>query len=138
GFYFEGVLCAVFSINDKYVFTGSLDKTIKVWDVSTGCLLYIQFVYSPVIKMMPHKDGFVAVSQHGSFIKEGFRCPDALQPGYNPLRNFRAHYRVTSREKSLNAPHTVINELPDYNPAQFNFIGIGLMKSKPSNTCVLL
>ncbi|KAI2659286.1 NACHT domain- and WD repeat-containing protein 1 [Labeo rohita] len=138
GFYFEGVLCAVFSINDKYVFTGSLDKTIKVWDVSTGCLLYIQFVYSPVIKMMPHKDGFVAVSQHGSFIKEGFHCPDALQPGYNPLRNFRAHYRVTSRVKSLNAPHTVISELPDYNPAQFNFIGIGLMKSKPSNTCVLL
>uniref|UniRef100_A0A673LBW1 NACHT domain- and WD repeat-containing protein 1-like n=1 Tax=Sinocyclocheilus rhinocerous TaxID=307959 RepID=A0A673LBW1_9TELE len=138
GFYFEGVLCAVFSINDKYVFTGSLDKTIKVWDVCSGCLLYVQFVYSPVIKMMPHKDGFVAVSQHGSFIKEGFRCPDTLKPGYNPLRIFRAQYRVTSREKSLNAPHTVINELPDYNPAQFNFIGIGLMKSKPSNTCVLL
>ncbi|XP_059385042.1 NACHT domain- and WD repeat-containing protein 1 [Carassius carassius] len=138
GFYFEGVLCAVFSINDKYVFTGSLDKTIKVWDVCSGCLLYVQFVYSPVIKMMPHKDGFVAVSQHGSFIKEGFRCPDTLKPGYNPLRVFRAHYRVTSREKSLNAPHTVINELPDYNPAQFNFIGIGLMKSKTSNTCVLL
>uniref|UniRef100_A0A672SHW8 NACHT and WD repeat domain containing 1 n=1 Tax=Sinocyclocheilus grahami TaxID=75366 RepID=A0A672SHW8_SINGR len=132
------VLCAVFSINDKYVFTGSLDKTIKVWDVCSGCLLYVQFVYSPVIKMMPHKDGFVAVSQHGSFIKEGFCCPDTLKPGYNPLRIFRAHYRVTSREKSLNAPHTVINELPDYNPAQFNFIGIGLMKSKPSNTCVLL
>ncbi|XP_067288484.1 NACHT domain- and WD repeat-containing protein 1 [Pseudorasbora parva] len=138
GFYFEGVLCAVFSINDKYVFTGSLDKTIKVWDVSSGCLLYIQFVYSPVIKMMPHKDGFLAVSQHGSFIKEGFRCPDSVKPGYNPLRNFRAHYRVTSREKSLNAPHTEIKMLPDYNPAQFNFIGIGLMKTKPSNTCILL
>uniref|UniRef100_A0A673NCA7 NACHT domain- and WD repeat-containing protein 1-like n=1 Tax=Sinocyclocheilus rhinocerous TaxID=307959 RepID=A0A673NCA7_9TELE len=138
GFYFEGVLCAVFSINDKYIFTGSLDKTIKVWDVSSGSLLYIQFVYSPVIKMMPHKDGFVAMSRHGSFIKEGFRCPDTLKPGYNPLRNFRAHYRVTSREKNLNAPHTVINELPDYNPAQFNFISIGLIKSKPSNTCALL
>ncbi|XP_051531266.1 NACHT domain- and WD repeat-containing protein 1 [Myxocyprinus asiaticus] len=136
GFYFEGVLCAVFSKNDKYVFTGSLDKTIKVWDVSNGCLLYIQYVYSPVIKMMPHKDGFVAVSQHGSFIKEGFRCPDSLKPGYNPLQNFRAHYRVTSREKSLNAPHTVVNELPEYNPAQFSFIG--MMKTKPSNTCVLL
>nr|XP_002663751.3 NACHT domain- and WD repeat-containing protein 1 isoform X2 [Danio rerio] len=138
GFYFEGVLCAVFSINDKYVFTGSLDKTVKVWDVSSGCLLYIQYVYSPVIRMMPHKDGFVAVSQHGSFIKEGFRCPDSLKPGYNPLRNFQVHYKVTSRDKSLNVPHSVINELPDYNPAQFNFIGIGLIKSKPSNTCVLL
>ncbi|XP_077058882.1 NACHT domain- and WD repeat-containing protein 1 [Siphateles boraxobius] len=138
GFYFEGVLCAVFSINDKYVFTGSLDKTIKVWDVSSGCLLYIQYVYSPVIKLMPHKDGFVAVSQHGSFIKEGFRCPDSLKPGYNPLCNFRAHYQVTSREKSLNASHTEINMLPDYNPAQINFIGIGLMKTKSSNTCILL
>lgn len=136
GFYFEGVLCAVFAINDKYVFTGSLDKTIKVWDVGTGCLLYIQLVYSPVIKMMAHKDGFVAMSQHGSFIKEGFRCPDSLKPGYNPLRNFRAHYRVTSREKSQSVPHTVINDLQDYNPAQFNFIG--MMKSKPSNTCVVL
>lgn len=87
--------------------------------------------------MDKHKDGFVAMSQHGSFIKEGFRCPDTLKPGYNPLRNFRAHYRVTSREKNLNAPHTVINELPDYNPAQFNSIGMGLMKSKPSNTCVV-
>ncbi|KAA0707921.1 NACHT domain- and WD repeat-containing protein 1 [Triplophysa tibetana] len=136
GFYFEGVLCAVFSINDKYVFTGSLDKTIKVWDVGTGGLLYIQLVYSPVIKMMAHKDGFVAMSQHGSFIKEGFSCPDSLKPEYNPLRNFRAHYRVTSREKSQSVPHTVINDLQDYNPAQFNFIG--MMKSKPSNTCVVL
>ncbi|KAK1805804.1 hypothetical protein P4O66_012851, partial [Electrophorus voltai] len=34
-FYFEGVLCAAFSVNDKYVFTGSRDKTIKVWDVAT-------------------------------------------------------------------------------------------------------
>ncbi|XP_073731920.1 NACHT domain- and WD repeat-containing protein 1 [Misgurnus anguillicaudatus] len=137
GFYFEGVLCAVFSTNDKYVFTGSLDKTIKVWDVATGCLLYIQFVYSPVIKMMSCNDGFIAVSQHGSFIKEGFRCPDILKPGHNPLPNFRAHYRVTSREKSqIAAPHTVIRDIPDYNPAQFNFIG--MMKTKPSNTCALL
>lgn len=104
----------------------------------TGCLLYIQYVYSPVIKMMPHKDGFVAVSQHGSFIKEGFRCPDSLKPGYNPLCNFRVHYQVTSRKKSLNAPHTEINMLPDYNPAQLNFIGIGSMKTKQSNTCVIL
>lgn len=101
-----------------------------------GCLLYIQLVYSPVIKMMAHKDGFVAMSQHGSFIKESFCCPDSLKPKYNPLRNFRAHYRVTSREKSQSLPHTVINDLQDYNPAQFNFIG--MMKSKPSNTCVVL
>ncbi|XP_072516937.1 NACHT domain- and WD repeat-containing protein 1 [Salminus brasiliensis] len=136
GFYFEGVLCAAFSVNDKYVFTGSRDKTIKVWDVATGSLLYIQYVYAAIVKITPFKDGFVAASQLGSFIKEGFRCPETLAPGYNPLRNFRAHYRVTSREKILEPPHTSLNGVMNYNPAQFNFMG--MFKTKQSNTCVLL
>ncbi|KAF5909987.1 NACHT domain- and WD repeat-containing protein 1 [Clarias magur] len=136
GFYFEGILCAAFSVNDKYVFTGSRDKTIKVWDVSTGSLLYIQYVYAAVIRITPYKDGFVAISQLGSFIKEGFRCPNTLSQGYNPLRNFRAHYRVTSREKSGEAPHSVTTGLHNYNPAQFNFMNI--IKTKQSSTCVLL
>ncbi|XP_066504213.1 NACHT domain- and WD repeat-containing protein 1 [Hoplias malabaricus] len=134
GFYFEGVMCAAFSVNDKYVFTGSRDKTIKVWDVATGSLLYIQFVYAAIIKISPFKDGFVAVSQLGSYIKEGFHCPDSLIPGYNPLRNFRAHYRVTSREKNRDPPHTCLKG--EYNPAQFNFMS--MLKSRESNTCVLL
>ncbi|XP_060734898.1 NACHT domain- and WD repeat-containing protein 1 [Tachysurus vachellii] len=136
GFYFEGILCAAFSVNDKYVFTGSRDKTIKVWDVFSGSLLYIQYVYAAVIKITPNKDGFVAISQLGSFIKEGFHCPNTLTQGYNPLRNFRAHYRVTSREKSLEAPHSVITGIHTYNPAQFNFVSI--LKTKQSNTCVIL
>ncbi|KAK3561676.1 hypothetical protein QTP86_012485 [Hemibagrus guttatus] len=136
GFYFEGILCAAFSVNDKYIFTGSRDKTIKVWDVFTGSLLYIQYVYAAVIRITPDKDGFVAISQLGSFIKEGFHCPNTLTHGYNPLRNFRAHYRVTSREKSLEAPHSVITGLHNYNPAQFNFMSI--LKTKQSSTCVLL
>ncbi|XP_053539257.1 NACHT domain- and WD repeat-containing protein 1 [Ictalurus punctatus] len=136
GFYFEGILCAAFSVNDKYVFTGSRDKTIKVWDVSTGSLLYIQYVYAAVIRIAPYKDGFVAISQLGSFIKEGFHCPNTLTQGYNPLRNFRAHYRVTSREKSLETPHSEITGLYGYNPAQFNFMSI--LKTKQSSTCVLL
>ncbi|KAI4904217.1 hypothetical protein NFI96_031748, partial [Prochilodus magdalenae] len=137
GFYFEGVTCAAFSVNDKYVFTGSRDKTIKVWDVASGSLLYIQYVYAAVIKITPFKDGFVAISQLGSFIREGFRCPDALTQGYNPLRNFRAHYRVTSREKTLDTPHTFLKG--DYNPAQFNFMSLLKAKqSSSSNTCVLL
>uniref|UniRef100_A0AAY5EIB3 AAA+ ATPase domain-containing protein n=1 Tax=Electrophorus electricus TaxID=8005 RepID=A0AAY5EIB3_ELEEL len=135
-FYFEGVLCAAFSVNDKYVFTGSRDKTIKVWDVATGCLLYIQYVYATIMKITPYKDGFVAISQHGSYIKEGFRCPDSLSPSYNPLRNFRAHYRVTSREKVLERPHSYLKGVHDYNPAQFNFMN--MLKMKQSNTCVLL
>uniref|UniRef100_A0A4W4HRE4 NACHT domain-containing protein n=1 Tax=Electrophorus electricus TaxID=8005 RepID=A0A4W4HRE4_ELEEL len=117
-FYFEGVLCAAFSVNDKYVFTGSRDKTIKVWDVATGCLLYIQYVYATIMKITPYKDGFVAISQHGSYIKEGFRCPDSLSPSYNPLRNFRAHYRVTSREKVLERPHSYLKGVHDYNPLE--------------------
>ncbi|KAL6469272.1 hypothetical protein MHYP_G00227960 [Metynnis hypsauchen] len=137
GFYFEGVMCAAFSVNDKYVFTGSRDKTIKVWDVATGSLLYIQYVYAAVIKITPFKDGFIAISQLGSYIKEGFHCPDALTPGYNPLRNFRAHYRVTSREKTLDPPHTFLKG--DYNPAQFNFMNMFKTKqAKSTNTCVLL
>lgn len=38
GFFFEGVLCAAFSDNDQWVFTGSKDRTVKVWDVATGTL----------------------------------------------------------------------------------------------------
>ncbi|XP_036443049.1 NACHT domain- and WD repeat-containing protein 1 [Colossoma macropomum] len=137
GFYFEGVMCAAFSVNDKYVFTGSRDKTIKVWDVATGSLLYIQYVYAAAIKITPFKDGFIAISQLGSYIKEGFHCPDALTPGYNPLRNFRAHYRVTSREKTLDPPHTFLKG--DYNPAQFNFMSMFKTKqAKSSNSCVVL
>lgn len=104
--------------------------------VVLGSLLYIQYVYAAVIRIAPYKDGFVAISQLGSFIKEGFHCPNTLTQGYNPLRNFRAHYRVTSREKSLETPHSEITGLYGYNPAQFNFMSI--LKTKQSSTCVLL
>lgn len=36
GFFFEGVLSAAFSDSDQFVFTGSKDRTVKVWDVATG------------------------------------------------------------------------------------------------------
>ncbi|XP_030640015.1 NACHT domain- and WD repeat-containing protein 1 [Chanos chanos] len=135
GFCFEGAVCASFSVNDKYVFTGSLDRTVKVWEVSSGTLLCVQFVYSPVVRMMSYKDGFVAVSQSGCFVREGFRCPDNISREHNPLQNFRAHYTVKSRLKTQNPPHTVIDTL-DYNPAQFNFTSV--FKTQPSNTCSLL
>ncbi|XP_042564938.1 NACHT domain- and WD repeat-containing protein 1 [Clupea harengus] len=136
GFFFEGVLCAAFSVNDQYVFTGSQDKTIKVWDVASGKLLYVQYVYSPIIKMVAHKDGLVAVSQLGHFIKEGFRCPAELRPGFNPLQNLQAKFRVTSREKQLDPHHTVPKDTQVYNPTNVNFMS--MFKAKPSNTCVLL
>uniref|UniRef100_A0A8C8GNP9 AAA+ ATPase domain-containing protein n=1 Tax=Oncorhynchus tshawytscha TaxID=74940 RepID=A0A8C8GNP9_ONCTS len=104
GFLFEGVLCAAFSESDKHVFTGSQDRTIKVWDVASGSLLFVQYVYAPVTKMLTYRNGFVAISQLGYVIKEGFRCPDGVCPEYNPLRNVNAHYRVTSRQKSADSP----------------------------------
>ncbi|KAG7487838.1 hypothetical protein MATL_G00027840 [Megalops atlanticus] len=72
GFFFEGVLCAAFSENDQFVYTGSQDRTIKVWDVTSGCLLAVQYVYASVTKILPFKDGFVAVSQlgHEAFLTE--------------------------------------------------------------------
>ncbi|KAM9479394.1 NACHT domain- and WD repeat-containing protein 1 [Salvelinus alpinus] len=137
GFLFEGVLCAAFSESDKHVFTGSQDRTIKVWDVASGSLLFVQYVYAPVTKMLTYRNGFVAISQLGYVIKEGFRCPDDVCPEYNPLRNVNAHYRVTSRQKSADSPHSVITKIPEYNPAQFNFMAL-MLKSKPSHSCQLL
>lgn len=36
GLCFEGVLSAAFSESDRFVFTGSQDRTVKVWDVASG------------------------------------------------------------------------------------------------------
>ncbi|XP_055363953.1 NACHT domain- and WD repeat-containing protein 1 isoform X1 [Betta splendens] len=138
GFFFEGVLSAAFAESDQYVFTGSKDRTIKVWDVATGNLLFVQYVYSSVVKMLTFRNGFVALSQHGSIIKEEFRCPDPISPDYNPLRNVKAQYRVTSREKNRASRQNSMCDLRDFNPAQFNLNLMNMLRTKPSSTCVLL
>ncbi|XP_037624904.1 NACHT domain- and WD repeat-containing protein 1 isoform X1 [Sebastes umbrosus] len=137
GFFFEGVLSAAFSDSDQFVFTGSQDRTVKVWDVATGNLLYVQYVYSPVVRMVTFRNGFVALSQQGSVIKEVFRCPDHISPDYNPLRNVKAQYRVTSREKK-NRDGQQSSGLQDYNPAQFNLNLMSMLRAKPSSTCLIL
>ncbi|XP_078101592.1 NACHT domain- and WD repeat-containing protein 1-like [Sander vitreus] len=137
GFLFEGVLCAAFSENDQFVFTGSQDRTVKVWDVSTGNLLYVQYVYSPVVRMATFRNGFVALSQQGSVIREVFRCPDHIRPDYNPLRNIRAQYRVTSRDRK-NQEGQPSYDYENFNPAQLDLDRMGALRDKPSATCCIL
>uniref|UniRef100_A0A3B4B776 Uncharacterized protein n=1 Tax=Periophthalmus magnuspinnatus TaxID=409849 RepID=A0A3B4B776_9GOBI len=141
-----GVLCAAFSDSDQFVFTGSRDRTIKVWGVSTGKLLLVQFVYFPVVRMVTYRNGFVALSKQGTIIRETFRCPDHISPDYNPLRTVRAQYRVTSNpddprdpcgaEEQGRSHSTQGAELHEFNPAHLSLMDV--MKSKPSPTCVLL
>ncbi|XP_039984385.1 NACHT domain- and WD repeat-containing protein 1 [Xiphias gladius] len=138
GFFFEGVLSAAFSDSDQFVFTGSQDRTVKVWDVATGNLLYVQYVYSPVLRMVTFRNGFVALSEQGFVIREVFRCPEHIGPDYNPLRNVRAQYRVTSREKTRDDRQTSVSKLQDYNPAQFNLNLMSVLRAKPTPTCLIL
>ncbi|KAM8873751.1 LOW QUALITY PROTEIN: NACHT domain- and WD repeat-containing protein 1 [Spinachia spinachia] len=139
GFFFEGVLSAAFSESDQFVFTGSQDRTVKVWDVATGDLLYVQYVYSPVVRMVTARNGFVALSQQGSLIREVFRCPEHVSPDYNPLRNVKARYRITSMEKTSRVvPHIPGSDLEHYNPALFNLNLVGRLREKPSSACLIL
>ncbi|XP_044216744.1 LOW QUALITY PROTEIN: NACHT domain- and WD repeat-containing protein 1 [Thunnus albacares] len=138
GFFFEGVLSAAFSDSDQFVFTGSQDRTVKVWDVTTGNLLYVQYVYSPVVRMVTYRNGFVALLQQGSVIRAVFRCPDHISPDFNPLRNVKAQYRVTSREKNQGSQQASTSDLQDFNPAQFNLNLMSMLKAKPSSTCLIL
>ncbi|KAJ8277483.1 hypothetical protein GJAV_G00075650 [Gymnothorax javanicus] len=126
GFFFKGILCATFSRNDQYIFTGSQDRTIKVWDASSGHLLVVQYVYASVTKMVPFKDGFVAVSQLGQVIKETFRCPSQISAMYNPLQNIRAQCRIISMMKSSKSA------------AQKEKEAAPVLKAKSSHACVLL
>ncbi|XP_034737989.1 NACHT domain- and WD repeat-containing protein 1 [Etheostoma cragini] len=136
GFLLEGVLCAAFSENDQFVFTGSQDRTIKVWDVTTGNLLQVQPVHSPVVKMETFKNGLVALSQQGSVIREVFHCPDQVRHDYNPLRNVRAQYRVTSRDRKTQDGSG--SDSQNFNPAQLDLDNMGMLRDKPSAACRIL
>ncbi|KAK5869245.1 hypothetical protein PBY51_023979 [Eleginops maclovinus] len=139
GFFFEGVLSAAFSESDQFVFTGSQDRTVKVWDVATGNLLYVQYIYSPVIRMVTFRNGFVALSQQGSVIRELFHYPEVISPEYNPLRNVKAQYRVSSRaKKSQDGQQSSGSDLQEFNPAGLNLNLMSMLKAKPSSTCLLL
>ncbi|RVE74155.1 hypothetical protein OJAV_G00038410 [Oryzias javanicus] len=138
GFFFHGVISAAFSESDQFVFTGSQDRTIKVWDVASGKLLFVQYVYSPVVRMVTFRNGFAALTQQGSVIREAFRCPDHVSPDYNPLRSIRGQYRLTSRDKNRDARRTSESDLQHFNPAQFKLSLMGSLRAEPSSACVLL
>lgn len=90
--------------------------------------------------MVTYRNGFVALTQHGSVIKEVFSCPEHISPDYNPLRNVKAQYRVTSRDRSRDSQDSSTSDLKDFNPAQFNLGLMNMLKAKPSSssTCILL
>ncbi|KAM9761938.1 NACHT domain- and WD repeat-containing protein 1 [Menidia menidia] len=138
GVSFQGVLCAAFSESDRFVFTGSRDKTVKVWDVASGQLLYVQDVYSPVVRMVTLRNGFVALSQQGLVIREAFRCPDHISPDYSPLKGSRAQYQVTSRERGQDPEQSSPSELKDFNPAQINLNLSSMLGARPSSACTVL
>ncbi|KAK6467567.1 NACHT domain- and WD repeat-containing protein 1 [Huso huso] len=99
-FFFEGILCAMFSQDDQYVYTGSHDRSIKVWHTGNGSLLAVQYVYTSVPRIVATSEGFIAVSHLGYIIKERFISPKRIRAQYNPLQNSRDQYTVTSRERA--------------------------------------
>ncbi|XP_069505306.1 NACHT domain- and WD repeat-containing protein 1 [Ambystoma mexicanum] len=97
GFFFQGVQCACFSVDDKYIFTGAKDRSIKVWDVSSGALLAVQYVYASVSRIVATPGGFIATTRLGYVIRERFRSPQTISPKHNPLQNIRATCTVKSK-----------------------------------------
>ncbi|XP_009893499.1 PREDICTED: NACHT and WD repeat domain-containing protein 1 [Charadrius vociferus] len=123
----KGVCCACFSKDDKYLYTGSLDQSITVWDVASGALLAVQCVYTAAHRIVPTADGFVAITKAGRIIREQFHCPKTTLPRYNPLQNTVAtctvKSRKTDRENSSKQPYNQRNS------------GSRIQTSKVSQTC---
>ncbi|KAG8454860.1 hypothetical protein GDO86_001182 [Hymenochirus boettgeri] len=97
GFFFQGIDCACFSQDDRFVFTGSQDRAIKAWDVSNGSLLAVQYVYASVTRLLSTSDGFIGTTKLGYIIIERFSCPLKVSTEYNPLQNIKATCTVKSR-----------------------------------------
>ncbi|XP_077187495.1 NACHT domain- and WD repeat-containing protein 1 [Paroedura picta] len=100
----HGVVCACFSKDDRYVFTGSLDQSITAWDVSQGVLLAAQLVHTSIMRIVPTADGFVATTRLGYLIRERFHCPQPSTSLHDQLRNVKATCRVTSQEGAWRDP----------------------------------
>uniref|UniRef100_A0A3B3RHF2 NACHT and WD repeat domain containing 1 n=1 Tax=Paramormyrops kingsleyae TaxID=1676925 RepID=A0A3B3RHF2_9TELE len=129
----QGVLCSAFSENGQYIFTGSQDRTIKVWDVISGNLLVIQYVYAPVTRILPYKEGFVAVSQLGHVIKEKFQCPRQVNLQCSRLQHIQRQYKITRRERDPETPPSTTAKTTEQKSAQPQ-----LAKTTSLHTCCVL
>ncbi|KAJ1085603.1 hypothetical protein NDU88_005733 [Pleurodeles waltl] len=99
GFFFQGVQCACFSVDDKYIFTGAKDRAIKVWEVSSGALLAVQYVYASVSRIISTTEGLIATTRLGYVIRERFQSPQTISTQHNPLQNICATCEVRSRKE---------------------------------------
>ncbi|KAF6095948.1 NACHT and WD repeat domain containing 1 [Phyllostomus discolor] len=98
--YCQGVQCACFSKDDKYVYVGLRDRSIIIWSVLDGTLLAIQFVHAVVNRIIPTSNGFIAPTRHGYLIRERFQCPSSRASQQDSLQNFKkAVWMVKSRRR---------------------------------------
>ncbi|XP_056374124.1 NACHT domain- and WD repeat-containing protein 1 [Hyla sarda] len=110
GFFFQGVECACFSPDDCYIYTGSQDRAIKVWDVLHGSLLAVQYVYATITRLVSTTDGFMGTTRLGYVIREKLKCPQIVSPEYNPLQNIKATCTVKSKKAKNTSKTTVTPE----------------------------
>ncbi|XP_075681436.1 NACHT domain- and WD repeat-containing protein 1 [Rhinoderma darwinii] len=110
GFFFQGVECACFSPDDRYIYTGSQDRAVKVWDVTNGSLLAVQYVYATITRLVSTPDGFMGTTRLGYVIEVKFKCPQIVSPQYNPLQNIKATCTVKSKKVKNTSNKTVQSE----------------------------
>lgn len=98
----------------------------------------VQYIYSPIVRMLTFRNGFVALSQGGAVVREAFHCPEHISPDYSPLRKVQAQYRVTSRQQKQTHRQNHVTDLQGFNPAQLNLNLASVLTSKPSSSCTVL
>ncbi|NXS60170.1 NWD1 protein, partial [Brachypteracias leptosomus] len=129
----KGICCACFSKDDKYLYTGSLDHSITVWDVASGALLAVQCVHTTATRMVPTTDGFVATTRAGYIIREKFHCPKTTPSQPNSLQNFVATHKNSKRNSESRKNNRENSSKQQYK--QGNSSGSHTQPSKLSQTC---
>ena len=58
----EAMLCGVFACEGRVIVTGGKDRVLRVYEVSSGKLLYV---------LTGHQANICSLSNHGSFVSSG-------------------------------------------------------------------